>query len=173
MTRRTPSTKFIALGAALEHVEAREGALAERLLTQALAEGLPARGYVIYSWPPYSEGHEQLSPELFTTYPPQHGPARINWGEGSAVMDDSHPHPACRVLNIEVSKAELLARWPGKLRRAARRPRIRELVKQAATSGARVTLPDGTKLDFSKAAEQQGNELDQWIAKHARATEGY
>jgi hypothetical protein len=33
--------------------------------------------------------------------------------------------------------------------------------------GTSVTLLDGTKLDFGKV-EQQGNELDQWIAKHVR-----
>jgi hypothetical protein len=38
------STEFIPLSAALDHVAAREGALAQRLLVRALAEGLPARG---------------------------------------------------------------------------------------------------------------------------------
>jgi hypothetical protein len=46
---------------------------------------------------------------------------------------------------------------------------IAEVEKGGKTVQA-VTLPDGTKLDFGKA-EQQGNELDQWIAKHAHKTE--
>ena len=66
MTRESPSTDFIPLPAAAAHE--RAPALAKRLLVRALAKGPRARGYVIHSWPPYSEGYEQLSPELFTDF---------------------------------------------------------------------------------------------------------
>jgi hypothetical protein len=172
MTRQSPSTDFISYPLALDHVERREGAAAKRLLDRALAEGLPARGYVIHLWPPYEEGYEQLDPELFTPYP-QASPARIE-RDGSAVLSGwAHPHFECRVLGIEVGKGELLARWTGPLKRAAKRPSNQQLLKQAEKSGGRVTWPDGTTLDFSKAAQQQGNEVDQWIAKHADQTEGH
>jgi len=59
VTRESPSTDFIPLPAAAAHE--RAPALAERLLVRALAN-------VIHSWPPYSEGYEQLSPELFTDF---------------------------------------------------------------------------------------------------------
>jgi hypothetical protein len=177
MTRQSSSTDFIPLPAALDHVAARERApaLAKRLLTRALADGLPARGYMIHHWPPYEEGIESLDPELFTDYGPQAPPARIE-RDGSAIMSGwAHPHFECRVLNLEVDKTGLLARWPGPLKRAPRRPSIRRLVQQAEASGrpvASVTMPDGTKLDFSKA-EQQGDAVDEWIAKHADKTQGH
>jgi hypothetical protein len=56
-----------------------------------------------------------------------------------------------------------------------RRPSISTMIEQAEKAGkplASITMPDGTKLDFSKA-EQQGDELDQWIAKHAHKTQGH
>ena len=62
-----------------------------------------------------------------------------------------------------------LAKRARSRKRKPRRPSIREMVTAAEKAGtplASITLPDGTKLDFTKA-EQQGNELDQWIAKHA------
>ena len=122
VTRQNPSTEFVALGAALDHIEAREGALAKRLLTRALAEGLPARGYVIHTWPPYLEGHEQLDPELFCSYGPQAPPARIARDGSAELRGWAHPHFECRVLNIEVDKAQLLARWPGPLTPSRRTP---------------------------------------------------
>jgi hypothetical protein len=116
------STEFLPLSAALAHVEAREGALAERLLMRALAEGVSARGYVIHFWPPYREGLESLDPELFTDYGPQAPPAQIQ-RDGSAVLRGwGHPHFECRVLNITVDKAELLRRWPTLKARAAKQP---------------------------------------------------
>ena len=54
---------------------------------------------------------------------------------------------------------------------------IRRLVRRAeAATGKTVTaittLADGaTKLDLGTGEQQQGNELDEWIAKHARAPE--
>jgi hypothetical protein len=170
VTRKTPSTKFIPLYVALAHVAAHERA-PKLALTRALAGGkVQARGFVQYAWPPYSEGEELLSPELFTNYPPQHPPARIDWVEGTAVMGDGHPHAACTVYGIEVNQADLLRLWPGVLKRPARRLSVR-LVKQAEQAIGRrvtsVTLADGTKLDFT---EQQGggsDVVDQWIAKHA------
>jgi hypothetical protein len=165
------STEFLPLSAALDHVAARERA-PKLALMRALAGKVRTRGFVQYAHPPFNEGDEQLSPELFSDYPPQHPPARIDWGEGSAVMGDGHPHPACSVYGIEVNKQDLLRLWPGRLKRAANRPSNKRLLEQAAASGARVTWPDGTQLDFSKA-EQQGNEVDQWIAKHADQTQGH
>ena len=61
-------------------------------------------------------------------------------------------------------------------RKRQRRRRLDLTIAEAETSGKTVQavtlLPDGIKLDFGKA-EQQGNELDQWMAKHARKTEGH
>jgi hypothetical protein len=55
-----------------------------------------------------------------------------------------------------------------------RKPSIRTLVTQAEKATGKavtaITMPDGAKLDFTKA-EQQGNEVDQWIAKHADKTQ--
>jgi len=58
-------------------------------------------------------------------------------------------------------------------RKRQRRRRLDLTIAEAEKGGKTVqavTLPNGTKLDFSKA-EQQGNELDQWIAKHADKTQ--
>jgi hypothetical protein len=170
-TRRTFTTEFISLPAALAHVAAHERA-PKLALTRALAGKVRSRGFVQYAWPPFREGIELLDPEFFTDYPPQHPPARIDWVAGTAVMGDGHPHPACTVYGIEVNKQDLLRLWPGRLKRAAKRPSNERLLEQAAASGARLTWPDGTQLDFSKA-EQQGNEVDQWFAKHADQTQGY
>jgi hypothetical protein len=175
-TRQNPTrTEFIPLPAALAHVAAHERA-PKLALVRALAGNVRSRGFVQYAWPPYHEGEEQLSPELFSSYPPQHGPAQIDWAEGSAVMGDGHPHPACTVYGIAVNKQDLLRLWPGPFKRAANRLSIGRLVKQVErASGHRVgsvTAPDGTKLDF-KAEQQGGNELDQWIAKHADETQGH
>ena len=58
--------------------------------------------------------------------------------------------------------------------RTPRKPTLASVAKQASKAAIPVARyevkPDGTKLDFGKA-EQQGNELDEWIAKHARAPE--
>jgi hypothetical protein len=61
-----------------------------------------------------------------------------------------------------------LGRSPGR----QRQPSIRKLIEEAKKAGATITWPDGTKLDFGKA-EQQGNEADEWIAKHASKTQGH
>jgi hypothetical protein len=56
-----------------------------------------------------------------------------------------------------------------------RKPSIRTLVKQAEKATGKavtaITLPDGTKLDFEREQPSQGNELDQWIARHAGKTQ--
>jgi hypothetical protein len=162
VTRQSPSTEFISLRAALEHVAAYERA-PKLALTRALAGKIRSRGFVRYAWPPYNEGDEQLDPELFTDYPPQHPPARIDWAEGTAVMGEGHPHPACSVYGIEVNRADLFALWPGPLKPAkARRQSIKDLVKQFENSGhpvVSVTTRDGTTLHFS-AAEATTNESD-------------
>jgi hypothetical protein len=157
-------TDFISWREALALVEAREGALAKRLLVRALAEGLSARGYVIYSWPPYREGYEQLSPELFTAYPPQHGPVRIDWAEGSAVMGDGHPHPACTVYGITVSKEDLLRLWPGPLKPAkSRRPSVQRLVKQFEKSGHPVSSITRDGVTFNFAQPELGEANNPWL----------
>jgi hypothetical protein len=55
-----------------------------------------------------------------------------------------------------------------------RKPRLRTMVKQAEAATGKpvtaITLADGTKLDFTKA-EQQDNPVDEWIAKHADKTQ--
>jgi len=58
-------------------------------------------------------------------------------------------------------------------RKRHRKQRLDRTIAEAEKGGKTVqavTLPDGTKLDFGKA-EQQGNELDQWIAKHEGKTQ--
>jgi hypothetical protein len=60
---------------------------------------------------------------------------------------------------------------------AARKPTLASIVKQARKAGidpARIEIkPDGGYVVVTgKGEQQQGNELDEWIAKHARATEG-
>jgi hypothetical protein len=62
----------------------------------------------------------------------------------------------------------------GHRQRVPRRPSIGKMIEQAEQAGkplASITLPDGTKLDFGKPEQQQGNEVDDWIAKHAHAPE--
>jgi hypothetical protein len=57
--------------------------------------------------------------------------------------------------------------------RKPHRPSIGKTIEQAEKAGkllASITMPDGTRLDFTKT-EQQGNEVDQWIANHAHAPE--
>ena len=69
---------------------------------------------------------------------------------------------------VEGHNAPKPARKPG-------RPSIRAMVKQAEKATGKpvtaITLPDGTKLDFEREQPSQGNELDQWIAKHADKTQ--
>jgi hypothetical protein len=159
VTRQNPSTEFISLGAALDHVAAYERA-PKLALVRALAGKVRSRGYVRYAWPPFREGLELLDPELFTDYPPQHPPARIDWAEGTAVMGDGHPHPACTVHGIEVNKQDLFALWPGPLKPAkARRPSIRDLVKQAEKSGHPVisVTRDGTTIHFGQPESGEAN----------------
>jgi hypothetical protein len=160
VTRQNPSSaEFVPLSAALDHVAARERA-PKLALTRALAGKVRSRGFVRYAWPPYNEGLEQLSPELFSDYGPQHGPARIDWAEGTAVMGDGHPHPACTVHGIEVNKQDLLRLWPGRLKRAAKRTSIARLVKQAEASGhpvASITAPDGTTIHFAQPEPSEAN----------------
>jgi hypothetical protein len=171
-TRKTPTTEFISLQTALEHVAAHERA-PKPALTRALAGKVRSRGFVRYHWPPYHEGLELCSFELFSDYGPQHPLAKVNWVEGTATLAEGHVHPPCAVYGLEVHRADLLARWPGPLKRAASRPSNKQLLRQAEKSGGRITWPDGTQLDFSKAEQQGGNAVDQWIAKHADRTEGH
>jgi hypothetical protein len=81
-------------------------------------------------------------------------------------MGDGHPHPACTVYGIEVSKADLLALWPGTLKRpSARRPNLARLLKQAEASGhpvTSVTTRDGTTLHFSEVKATDAS--NPWLA---------
>jgi hypothetical protein len=166
MTRKIPSTDFVPYALALDHVERREGAPAKRLLDRALAEGLPARGYVIHHWPPYEEGYEQLDPELFTPYP-QASPARVERDGSASLSGWAHPHFECRVLNITVDRQGLLRRWPGKLKLPAksRRPSVQRLVKDFEKSGHRVasvsSTPDGMTIHFGQP--EQGEANNPWL----------
>jgi hypothetical protein len=160
LTRQNPSSaEFIPLSTALDHVAAHERA-PKLALVRALAGKVRARGFVQYAHPPYNEGIEQLSPELFTDYPPQHPPARIDWAEGTAVMLDGHPHPACTVHGIEVNKADLLHLWQGPFKRGAKRTSIARLVKQAEASGhpvGSITTPNGTTIHFGQPEPSEAN----------------
>jgi len=59
--------------------------------------------------------------------------------------------------------------------RKPRRPSISKMIAQAEKATGKpvtaITLPDGTKLDFEREQSSQGNEVDQWIAKHADKTQ--
>jgi predicted transcriptional regulator len=57
--------------------------------------------------------------------------------------------------------------------RRQRKPSLAALKRRAEKAGLQmtsVTMPDGTIIHFGEGEQQQGNELDEWIAKHARAT---
>jgi len=84
VTRQNPSsTEFVPLSVALDHIAAHERA-PKLALVRALAGKVRARGFVRYAWPPYREGYEQLDPELFTDYPPQHPPPPESTGPKAA-----------------------------------------------------------------------------------------
>jgi len=57
-----------------------------------------------------------------------------------------------------------------------RKPNLRTLVTQAEQATGKavtaITLPDGTKLELGTIdSPKQGNQVDEWMAKHARAPE--
>lgn len=65
-----------------------------------------------------------------------------------------------------------LGQQPKRARR--RKASISRAIAQAEKGGKNVSsivLPDGTTLRFDKSAKPEGNDLDQWMAKHARSTE--
>jgi hypothetical protein len=57
--------------------------------------------------------------------------------------------------------------------RKPRAPSISKMIERAEKATGKavtaITLPDGTKLDFT--TDQQPNAVDEWMAKHARAPE--
>jgi hypothetical protein len=59
--------------------------------------------------------------------------------------------------------------------RRPRKPRIATLIKHAEKVGKTVTsitTPDGTTINFDESTKSESeNALNQWIAKHARASE--
>jgi hypothetical protein len=89
-------------------------------------------------------------------------------------MLDGHPHPACTVYGITVSKPDLLALWAGPLKPAkARRPSIARLVKQAEASGrpvTSVTTPGGMTIHFCQPEPGETNNpwLDDLRRKEAK-----
>ena len=122
---------------------------------------------MIHSWPPYEEGHEQLSPELFTDYGPPHGPAHVDWAEGQR-RHAGRP-PAFRMPRAQHrgEQADLLRLWPGALRPAkARRPSIARLVKQAERASGHsvsgITTPDGMTIHFGQPELGEAN--NPWLA---------
>ena len=56
-------------------------------------------------------------------------------------------------------------------------PPLDRLLKQAAKADKNVkgaeVYPDRTVLQFGEPEQQQGNEVDEWIAKHADKTQGH
>jgi hypothetical protein len=60
-----------------------------------------------------------------------------------------------------------------------RKPSIKALVKQAEQATGKavtaITTADGTRLELGTPGDspKPGNEVDQWIATHARAPEGH
>jgi hypothetical protein len=94
-------------------------------------------------------------------------------GAGRTLTADLHR----RFLYGVRSQPPALERKPPKpnVISGTRKPRLRTLVKQAEAATGKpvtaITLPDGTRIDFTKAEQQQGNEVDEWIAKHADKTQ--
>jgi hypothetical protein len=67
---------------------------------------------------------------------------------------------------------------PMKAPRKPRRPSIKELVEQAEKTTGKpvtaITTADGTRLELGTPdSPKPGNEVDQWMAKHACAPEGH
>jgi hypothetical protein len=62
-----------------------------------------------------------------------------------------------------------------KLRQVVRKPTLASVAKQASKAAIPVARyemkPDGTVVIVTGQGEQQRNEVDEWIAKHARAPE--
>ena len=89
------------------------------------------------------------------------------YGDPSSELE-RHLFIACSASLPKLPKPPQLAKPP-------RKPSIRTLVKQAEQATGKavtaITLPDGTKLDFGEPDSKQGNELDEWIAKHADETQ--
>jgi hypothetical protein len=86
-------------------------------------------------------------------------------------MGDGHPHPACTVYGIEVNKADLLALWPGPLKRASKRTSIARLVRQAEASGhpvGSITTRDGITVTFGEGESAADNEVENWFRKQRR-----
>jgi hypothetical protein len=94
--------------------------------------------------------------------PPPLPPLRVE-----AARKPRHPLPG-------KPKTAAQALSTGHRQRRPRRPSIGKMIAQAEKATGKpvtsVTLPDGTKLDFGQA-KQEGNAVDEWIAKHARAPE--
>jgi hypothetical protein len=94
----------------------------------------------------------------------------MDWGVPGSFDPDSTKLPAPHRFDRVAQILQRLQRHP------PRKPSIRTLVKQAEKATGKavtaITLPDGTKLDFEREQSSQGNEVDQWIAKHACALEG-
>jgi hypothetical protein len=69
----------------------------------------------------------------------------------------------------------IFVNWPKRSRRQ-RKPTLASVAKQARKAGLDVARyevrPDGTVVIVTgKGEQQQGNEVDEWIAKHADKTQ--
>ena len=86
------------------------------------------------------------------------------WGRGN---EAKALHREC--LEIIARKYGSVAiAGPAEATRKPRRPSIRKLIENAEKAGkpvTSVTLPDGTKLDFSKADATADDEVENWLSK--------
>jgi hypothetical protein len=104
--------------------------------------------------------------------PPRSGPP-VTAEQAKAAADE---YWALEALRKEQAEAEL-AEWKAlmKPRRQPRRPTLAKVAEQFRKADIDARLeqkPDGTIVVVTGTGEQQqGNELDEWIAKHARAPE--
>jgi hypothetical protein len=93
-------------------------------------------------------------------------------GECVAAINAPSPCP----YTLADIKAFCSGKWPTKKPRQSRKPTLASVIKQARKAGidpARVEIKsDGSYVvDTSKLEHQQGNEVDEWMAKHAHAPE--
>ena len=107
--------------------------------------------------------------------PPRPGPP-VTAEEAKAAADDFY---ALEALRAEQAKAEL-AEWKTIMGHAEkpRSPTLARVAKQLRNAEIAVARleqkPDGTIVVITAQGEQhQGNELDDWMANHARAPQGH
>ena len=94
---------------------------------------------------------------------------------GGAAYDEATIQSILRDA-LDVTKPPPPAQTPAEDARKPRKPTLANVAKQASKAGIEVARyeikPDGTVVVVTGQGEQQqGNEVDEWIAKHARAPE--